>query len=91
MIDNSSGPCRPTLAVGAARGATSARDLRRELAVSRRRLAEAEAALAAVEERDHELRNLVAGLSGAACVLSSARLRGVLEKVDTSSMPPARS
>jgi two-component system OmpR family sensor kinase len=72
VIDNSSGLCRPTLAVGAARRTTSVRDLRRELAVSRRRLAEAEAALAAVAERDHELRNLVAGLSGAACVLSGA-------------------
>lgn len=71
MIDNSSGPSRPTPAVSAARRATSVRDLRRELAISRRRLAEAEADLAAVAERDHELRNLVAGLSGAAYVLSA--------------------
>jgi two-component system OmpR family sensor kinase len=74
VIDNPSGPCRPTLAASGARRATSVRDLRRELAVSRRRLAEAEVALAAVAERDHELRNLVAGLSGAARVLSVAQL-----------------
>ncbi|MBA3906128.1 MAG: HAMP domain-containing histidine kinase [Pseudonocardiales bacterium] len=71
VIDNSSGPSRPTPAVSAARRATSVRDLRRELAISRRRLAEAEADLAAVAERDHKLRNLVAGLSGAAYVLSA--------------------
>lgn len=74
VIDNSSGVCRPMLAAGVARGAASVRGLRRELAVSRRRLAEAEAALAAVAERDHELRNLVAGLCGAASVLNAAEL-----------------
>jgi two-component system, OmpR family, sensor kinase len=83
VIDNSSGPCRPMLPTGAARRAMSVRELRRamsvrelrrELAVSRRRLAEAEAALRAVAERDHELRNLVAGLTGAASVLSAAQL-----------------
>jgi two-component system, OmpR family, sensor kinase len=73
VIDNSSGPCRPMLSKGVARKAKSVRDLRRELAVSRHRLAEAEAALAAVAERDHELRNLVAGLTGAACVLGAAQ------------------
>lgn len=71
MIDNSSGPCRPMLATGVARKAMSVRDLRRELAATRRRLAEAEAALTAVAERDHELRNLVAGLTGAASVLGT--------------------
>lgn len=65
MIDNSAAPCRPTRLP---RG-TSARDLRRELAAARRHLAAAEAALTAVAERDHELRNIVAGLAGALSVL----------------------
>ncbi|HEY0816658.1 MAG TPA: HAMP domain-containing sensor histidine kinase [Pseudonocardia sp.] len=73
VIDNLSG-CRPALAAGATRGAAPVRNLRRELAVTRRRLAEAEAALTAVADRDHELRNLVAGLTGAASVLSAAHL-----------------
>lgn len=42
----------------------------REQEKSDSRLAEAEAVMASVAERDHELRNLVAGLSGAASVLT---------------------
>ncbi|MHA6792591.1 sensor histidine kinase [Pseudonocardia bannensis] len=40
---------------------------------SRSRLAEAEAVMASVAERDHEMRNLVAGLSGAASVLTTVQ------------------
>jgi two-component system OmpR family sensor kinase len=40
------------------------------------RLAEAEAAMAEKAERDHEIRNLVAGLSGAASVLTSDGVDG---------------
>ncbi|GAA3246418.1 hypothetical protein GCM10017691_54490 [Pseudonocardia petroleophila] len=41
----------------------------RQQELSRSRLAEVEAVMASVAERDHELRNVVAGLSGAASVL----------------------
>jgi signal transduction histidine kinase len=44
--------------------------------VTETRLAEAEAAMAEKAERDHEIRNLVAGLSGAANVLKSDRANG---------------
>lgn len=47
----------------------SIRDIGREQERSRSRLAAVEAAMASVAERDHELRNVVAGLSGAATVL----------------------
>lgn len=47
----------------------SIRDIGREQERSRTRLAEVEAAMASAAERDHELRNVVAGLSGAATVL----------------------
>lgn len=46
----------------------------RQQELSRARLAEFEAVIASVEERDHELRNVVAGLSGAARVLADRTL-----------------
>ena len=46
------------------------RAVRRQQDLAGRRLAAAEAAVAGMTERDHELRNLVAGLSGAASVLT---------------------
>lgn len=47
--------------------------------VTESRLAEAEAAVAETAERDHEMRNLVAGLSGAANVLRSDEVDGTVE------------
>ncbi|WP_219416016.1 sensor histidine kinase [Pseudonocardia nigra] len=44
----------------------------RQQEATRSRLAAAEAAMASAAERDHEMRNLVAGLSGAASVLAGA-------------------
>ena len=47
--------------------------------VTETRLAEAEAAMAEKAERDHEIRNLVAGLSGAANVLKSDGANGTID------------
>lgn len=52
----------------------SVRAVGRQEELSRSRLAEFEAVIASVEERDHELRNVVAGLSGAARVLTDRTL-----------------
>lgn len=52
------------------------RAMARQHAASHLRLAEAEAIMAGLAERDHELRNLVAGLSGAAKVLTSSDAGG---------------
>lgn len=49
---------------------TSVRAVGLQQELSRSRVAEAEAVVASVAERDHELRNVVAGLSGAARVLA---------------------
>jgi two-component system OmpR family sensor kinase len=51
---------------------TTVRAISRQHLASHARLAEAEAIMAEMAERDHELRNLVAGLSGAASVLTGA-------------------
>lgn len=53
---------------------TSVRAVGRQQEVSRTRLAEVEAMMASVAERDHELRNVVAGLSGAARVLTDEQI-----------------
>lgn len=50
--------------------ASSVRAVGRQQEMSRSRLAEFEAVIASVTERDHELRNVIAGLSGAARVLT---------------------
>ena len=76
-------PTRPTIAVALEAGAvamlllaavpflrSTVRAIGRQRDVSRDRLAQAEAVMAGIAERDHELRNLVAGLSGAARVLT---------------------
>jgi two-component system, OmpR family, sensor kinase len=76
-------PARPVLAVALEGGAvamllaaavpflrTTVRAMARQRDASRARLAQAEAVMAGIAERDHELRNLVAGLSGAARVLT---------------------
>jgi two-component system, OmpR family, sensor kinase len=76
-------PARPALAAALEAGAvamllvaavpflrTTVRSIGRQRDASRERLAQAEAVMADIAERDHELRNLVAGLSGAARVLT---------------------
>lgn len=59
--------------------ASTLRDVLDRQEVAESRLAEAEAAMAETAERDHEIRNLVAGLSGAAHVLRSDGLDGTVE------------
>ncbi len=76
-------PTRPALAVALEAGAvamlllaavpflrSTVSAIGRQRDVSHDRLAQAEAVMAGIAERDHELRNLVAGLSGAARVLT---------------------